>query len=391
LSRLTDFFSDRIQVNSLLIVLCFVSVLLLSSQSAASYATYLLALAMLFTVRQWNDVFRVRLLWLILLLLAYLTLSSFWSTPFQARDVFSALTRAVLIFFFVVAFAEAQQRGQLRRWLARALAVVGSLAAAAAIVVYVVTDPWDGRLNGLGQLDTHVIAALVFGVVLVFVMDILLTDSSSGWRWLALVAALLVVPAIVLSDSRNAIVSSIVGVGVFLTAHCIRDRQRFVAGVLSLAVILAVLLAGLLANDLTRDVVLPRGDSFRPIIWGVTLERVSAGGLWFGLGISTPDNVQSGGIEFLHPHSMYLSVLYQGGLVGVTLFLAGLFWVLTELRRSYEHPDAKLALGVLGVALPAYLLDGHELLDKVGSTWFLLWLPVAIGVGLRWSRPRQGL
>jgi hypothetical protein len=65
--------------------------------------------------------------------------------------------------------------------------------------------------------------------------------------------------------------------------------------------------------------------------------------------------------------------------------------VLNELLRSYEHPDAKLALGILGIALPAYLLDGHELLDKVGSTWFLLWLPVAIGVGLTWSRPRRGL
>ncbi len=36
------FFRDRMQINALLIVLCFVSVLLLRTQSGASYATYLL-------------------------------------------------------------------------------------------------------------------------------------------------------------------------------------------------------------------------------------------------------------------------------------------------------------------------------------------------------------
>ena len=391
MSRLTDFFSDRIQVNSLLIVLCFVSVLLLSSQSAASYATYLLALAMLFTVRQWNDVFQVRLLWLILALLGYLTLSSFWSTPFEMRDFLSVLTRAVLIFFFVVAFAEAQQRGQLRRWLARALAVVGSLATAAAIVVYVVTDPADGRLNGLGQLDTNVIAALVFGVVLIFVFDVVMTDASRAWRRMAMLAALVIVPAIVLTDSRTAIVSGVIGCGVFLLAHRVRDPQRFVAGVIALAVILAGILAGLIASEETRDVLLPRGDSFRPGIWAVAVDRIADGHVWFGLGIATPDNVTVDETEFLHPHNMYLSVAYQGGLLGLTLLVVLVLWVLNELRRNYADRDAKLALGVLGVALPAYLLDGHELLDKVGSTWFLFWLPVAVALGLRWRSPRQGL
>jgi len=36
------------------------------------------------------------------------------------------------------------------------------------------------------------------------------------------------------------------------------------------------------------------------------------------------------------------------------------------------------------MALPAYLLDGHELLDKISDTWFLIWLPVALALSLRW-------
>ncbi|MCH8142128.1 MAG: hypothetical protein IH908_11095, partial [Proteobacteria bacterium] len=119
------FFRDRMQINALLIVLCFVSVLLLRTQSGASYATYLLAIAMLVTINQWNDVFSVRLMWGTVVLLLYLALTSFWSNPFVGREAFSIFSRAFLVFFFVVAFAECQLRGQLQRWLGRAMAVVG--------------------------------------------------------------------------------------------------------------------------------------------------------------------------------------------------------------------------------------------------------------------------
>ena len=77
--------------------------------------------------------------------------------------------------------------------------------------------------------------------------------------------------------------------------------------------------------------------------------------------------------------------------MGVVLFGVVLVGVLRVLFNNYDRSDAKLALGVLGIALPAYFLDGHELVDKVGSTWFLFWLPVAISLGLSWSRPNRGL
>jgi hypothetical protein len=72
------------------------------------------------------------------------------------------------------------------------------------------------------------------------------------------------------------------------------------------------------------------------------------------------------------------------------LFLWLLSRTLRELARHFDESDAKLALGVLALALPSYLLDGNELLDKVGDTWFLIWLPVALALGLRWHNYRPG-
>ncbi len=383
------FFRDRMQINALLIVLCFVSVLLLRTQSGASYSTYLLAIAMLVTINQWNDVFSVRLMWGTVVLLLYLALTSFWSNPFVGREAFSIFSRAFLVFFFVVAFAECQLRGQLQRWLGRAMAVVGSIATLAAIIVFVVSDPADGRLNGLGQLDTHVIAALVYGVVLIFVLDTLVREQSLRWKSFAVISGILITCAVLLSDSRNAWVSVLIGVGVFMLAHATRDKQRFLAGIAAMGVVFGVLLAGLLANDVSREVLLPRGDSFRSIIWSSVVSEVIQQGPIFGLGILTDNDVRAGGNTFIHPHSMYLSVLFQGGLVGLTLFAVVVIGTLRVLLRHYDSSDAKLALGVLGIALPAYLLDGHELIDKVGSTWLLFWLPVAISLGFRWSQPAR--
>ena len=150
---------------------------------------------------------------------------------------------------------------------------------------------------------------------------------------------------------------------------------------------LVVVVTGVaLLNDQLTSLLLPRGDSFRLQIWSAALEQVQ--GNWFaGLGILTQDDLEIGGLVFHHPHSMYLSLLYQGGIVALGLYVGLIGWTLVTLIRNYEYADAKLALSILALALTAHLLDGHELVDKVGSSWFLIWLPVAMAVGLRWAEP----
>ena len=132
----------------------------------------------------------------------------------------------------------------------------------------------------------------------------------------------------------------------------------------------------------TRDALLSRGDSYRPDIWAEILRRVADQGLWFGNGVLSDDSVPVGGLVMPHPHNLYLAVLFQGGIVGLTLFLSVIALSLRTLLAHLEEREAKLALGIFAIALPAYLLDGYELVDKIGWTWLLFWLPVAISTGL---------
>lgn len=383
---LKDFFGDRIQINSVLIVLCFASVLALSSQSAASYPSYLLAVSMALTVSQWSDVFSTILAWLVVALLGYLCLSALWSDPATLRGVLGIGARGLLVFLFMVAMAECQLRGQVQRWLARALAVVGSFAAAAAIGWFIVEPNSYGRLFGLGQLDNPVVAALVFSAVIILVVQMTIVEQGRRWQAVGWLSLVVVATAVFLTGSRNSWISVGCAVGILLLAHRTEDRQRFVAGVVALLVIALAAVLALVANDATSEWLLPRGDSFRIDIWAYALDAVWNGARWFGFGILTPDQIPVGDRVFSHPHSMYVAIFFQGGLVGILLFALLTLLTVRTLLLEYQQPNAKLALGLLALALSSYLLDGHELVDKVGETWFLYWLPVGLAVGIQWSR-----
>jgi O-antigen ligase len=241
----------------------------------------------------------------------------------------------------------------------------------------------------LGQLDTHVVAALVYGAMVLFVWRVAQSASSVLLQSAAFLVALLMVWAVILSDSRNAWVSLIVGLSVFALALSCKDVRQFVTAVISLGLLGAVVLLSLISNDSMREELLPRGDSYRLSIWASSIEAILKDSLILGRGILTSDDLLIDGLTFVHPHSMYIALLHQGGAVALALFLVVVFLTITQLLRNYDDGEAKLMLGVLALALSAYLLDGHELIDKVGDSWLLFWFPVGVALGFAWRVPQK--
>jgi len=337
---------------------------------------------MLISVREWKDVFQCPMVWPIAAVLSYLALSSLWSEDFTGRDFFSQITRALLTFTFVVAVAECQLRGAMQKWLFTGLAWAGGGVAILCIILFYNSPTWDGRLNGLGQLDTQVVAGLVFDFAALAVLHNLLCGAGAP-RWFSwgLFAAL--VFAVYLTGSRSAITSLFIGVFSLIVAHRVQRVPVYLASMGLVVLIIGLVLGMAVLTPEGRDYLLPRGDSHRLHIWSSTLERLQ-NSPWWGLGILTSDDVMLETLRFHHPHNLYLSVAFQGGLIGLLLFVWLLQRTARELLRGFSSPDAKFALSVLCMALPAYLLDGHELLDKISDTWFLIWLPVALALSLRW-------
>ena len=379
----------RVPISATIMVVALASMFVLGSQSASSFATYLLALYVLAAAPRWRSLFLDWGFLALVGLLVYLPLTSLWSTPWDPRGALSQATRAVLVFAFVVSIAECMQVDWFRQRMTWVVSVVGAVAAGAAIWVFFAAPPADGRLNGLGQLDTHVAAGMVFAVAAVCGLSWLLDAGRSrpAKARAAVVAAVAVLVAgVALTGSRNAMACGLLGVGVALIARRAPSAAHCVAWVSGLAAALAgVLIAGYVFVPGADTLVLPRGDSLRLGIWTYYVERITQSP-WFGLGILTDDLTEVDDMRVLHPHSLFLAVAWQGGLFGLALLFIVISATLKTLLRHFAAAEAKLGLAIWAIGLPGYLIDGHELIDKIGWTWLLFWLPVAIGLSLRAGR-----
>ena len=379
----------RVPISATIMVAALASTFVLSSQSASSFATYLLALYVLAAARRWGSLFLDWGFLALVALLVYLPLTSLWSTPLDPRGALSQATRAVLVFAFVVSIAECMQVDWFRQRMTWVVGVAGAVAAAAAMWIFFATPPEDGRLNGLGQLDTHVAAGMVFAVAGICALSWLLDSESprSARANAAVIAAVAVLAvAVALTGSRNAMACGLLGVGMVLIARRAPSAAHCVAWVVGLAAALGgVLIAALLFVPGADALILPRGDSLRLGIWTYYAEGIAASP-WFGLGILTDDLTVVDGLQVLHPHSLFLAVAWQGGILGLALMFVVIGSTVRTLLRHFAAAEAKLGLAIFSVALPGYLIDGHELIDKIGWTWLLFWFPVAIGLSLRAGR-----
>lgn len=379
----------RVPISATIMVAALASMFVLGSQSASSFATYLLALYVLAAAPRWRSLFLDWGFLALVGLLVYLPLTSLWSTPWDPRGALSQATRAVLVFAFVVSIAECMQVDWFRQRMTWVVSVVGAVAAAAAMWVFFATPPEDGRLNGLGQLDTHVAAGMVFAVAAICGLSWLLdtgTQRPTRARAAVIVAVAVLLVGVALTGSRNAMACGLLGIGAVLIARRAPSASHCVAWVMGLAAALGgVLIAAYVFVPGADTLILPRGDSLRLGIWSYYAERIG-GSPWFGLGILTDDLTEVDGLPVLHPHSLFLAVAWQGGLVGLALLFVVIGATLKTLLRHFAAAEAKLGLAIWSIGLPGYLIDGHELIDKIGWTWLLFWLPVAIGLGLRAGR-----
>ena len=371
----------RVPISAALLVLSLASMFVLTSQSGSSFPTYLLAIYALVGWRRWHGLWRSGTFVLAAALALYLAASSFWSSPMDVRGAISLFVRALLTLCFVVAVAEGFRVDWFQGRMTAAIAICGGGAAAAALLVFFADPPQDGRLNGLGQLDSHVPAGLTFGVALVCALWWAFTAASAQQRAFAAAFALCAGLAVALSGSRNAWVAVAFGVATCLAGRAVRTPAGFAVAA-GLAALVGVAALAALALSPLQGALLPRGDSYRLEIWAETLRRVFAHGPWFGNGALSSDDVMVDGFLMPHPHNMYLSVLFEGGAMGLVALLALIGASLKTLFAHFAEAEARLALSIHAIALPAWLIDGAHLVDKIGWTWMLFWLPLAIGIGL---------
>ncbi len=378
---------DPERLADLLIVVGFAAVLFSPLGALPRLVTYLLAVLALCRAALWRAPSRAPLGWAAGLLLGYLLLSLLWAEAVEPTSATRLCVRALVLACFVAAFADCVRRGQARRRIGRWFALCGGAAAVFAIAAFWARPPEMGRLLGPGQLGNELVAAQAFTACFLFALDGLQRSGAGRSGHGPVLVGLLVASAaasaaaVALAGARTGWLALLVGAGVLLVARVETPRRFLRFGVLSLAV-LAALVAALVWNDGTREWLLPRGWSFRPAIWRAVFADTVANAPWFGRGLSVDAKVAAADFTFLHPHSLYLSIFHQAGVVGLALFGSLLAGTAASLLRRLRLPDARLALALLAAGAVVWLLDGHQLVHKIGVVWWLFWVPVATAIGL---------
>lgn len=379
---------DLAHLADLLTALAFCAVLVAPLHSLPRLCSYALALLTLCRPAVWHSARAAPLAWLTALLLGYLLLTMSWSGTVEPALGVRFGIRALVVVCFVVAFADCVRRGDAHRRVGRWFALASGGAACFAIADFILRPPEMGRLLGPGQIQNELIAAQAFTVGTLFALNALLRGGGAArpaWMLLFATSALATTAAVGLTGARTGWVALIVGVGVLWLAH--RAPARFWQAAALWVVLLAAVVGALAWHEATRDWLAPRGTSFRTLIWERTVAHTLAHAPWFGNGLLADNNLAAADRTFLHPHSVYLSIFHQGGAVGLTLF-AALFGVTAiVLARRLDNPDAGLALALLSAGAVVALLDGHQLIHKVGVVWWLFWLPVATAIAVGPTNP----
>lgn len=309
------------------------------------------------------------LLGLVALYLGYQALSLSWS-PIASPQEAGELVRKSALTLAYVAMVAVSVRYLSPAWGVRA-AVILALSAGFALGLFWQEVPIHGRLEGFGRAENPNQAGALYGLGLLGCSAVFLNKELSGRaRYGVLLAWVLVLLALILSQSRGAWMAALAGHSLLLALRGRRLRKPVVMGG-GLALIAAVTVASLQIDWMT---IIARLDGYRLLIWQTALHDLS----WLsGHGFRMPFALTLPyGETVYQPHSIYVTALYYGGLPGLLALLAlyaAVGWRLWQNRQAF-------GLALWGNALVFGAVDFNLLLVNSGIEWLVFWTPVALAL-----------
>ncbi len=224
--------------------------------------------------------------------------------------------------------------------------------------------------------------AVGFSLMFIFALTLVIDEVSQPKSFMYSLAMVLAALAALLNDSRGAIVAmfaaSIFMVLVAITTNGWKKVLRF--DWMAVPFFIAVIIVAYVYfnhHGLTGFVLHGDGiDSNRLIIWQTVWDR-SMHSVWIGYGphaIMHDHFLLDGWVQtFKHPHSIYLSLLYSSGIVGVVFWFA---WFSIYLHRARQIFASNNQIGFyIGLGILVNVLI-HGLVDfdfyALGTMTFLI-------------------
>lgn len=298
---------------------------------------------------------------------AYVAVSVAWT---GAEDSALSLLKRPLyvLLLFVAMTGVARYRPDRFAQVLRLSAVLAVFAASVVLVLFYLSNT-TGRLTGYGALYNPLLTSHVFGFFLVLWIAYWIQQKRLLLPQ-AIVAVTILGALILATGSRTpllALSAATIWMGVLLGNR----RGAIACGlfILVAAVIVAV----------WPEAVAQRGLSYRPEIWAEAFRQVRELP-FFGHGYNHPLRVHVEGINyaFWDPHNMTLSVLYQGGVAGLSLWAALYVTALLACWKRRRNPLVFALSATIVYGFAASMTEGGSFLSRPKEHWFLIWIPMAL-------------
>lgn len=311
--------------------------------------------------------------------LLFMCASVFWSE--DPSLVGKYLGYAILVFLFVQSLTLLNSKFP---WFFKSFITLFCLAAAVSVAYSILLyhqipyqTEFDARMYSLGGLHNPMIGGLSYGAALILGIAHCVNQTEKIKKLLMALVCLVIFVGVIYTGTRSAWVGVIFAVLTLIMFHpkLSLTKKKICLALFILAFIVALLT--LFQLGLT-DALTKRSLSFRPEIWSEVMANMNGSALFFGHGLASNAAVEHLQYVFDHPHSIYLSTLFYGGIIGLSLFLTLSFWVLKNLIQNIQNPSSIYALALLVFGLVSLLVDGNRLVRKIDFIWLLIWLPIAL-------------
>lgn len=315
--------------------------------------------------RSLKDFFNQPLVRAILLFAVYFSLSLFWTTAEEGWGTLLKRQSIIFLLFLLIFELGHQKFDSLKKGISLA-SVFAVLAALFEVGVFLAEGQGD-RLASKGALSNPLLISHLYGF---FGSLWLAWFFSAKSRTTALLALIPILLLLVLTGSRTpllAFFATVVWLSILTGSRVARTS------------LLACLAIGVFLYVFFPELITSRGLSYRPEIWLNVLEQIKTQPV-LGHGISAPlyIDIPQIGYSFRDPHNMTLSVFYQGGAVGLMLWVAMYALALLFCWRHRADQYVLMASAALVYGAMAGMTEGGAIFSRPKEHWFLLWIPMAL-------------
>lgn len=308
---------------------------------------------------------------LALIFATYATFTSIWS-PVPKTSFFVIQWVVLAVWLCGISWLSSQRKINWSR-LSEMLLLLGSVFGLINVLVFYGDSSIFSRLNGIFVARNPNELGVLFGVMslLAFCQWLKSHDIKQSVHYGLLLACLLA--PLFLSQSRGALLALLITS--LMACYYIglsKSKMILLAG-LSVLCVLILILGLSQTSGFTPD---RFGSGLRDIIWQEVFSRSVNEHLLFGIGLEKEGRIIIPDVDvFNHAHNVWLDTFYRTGLVGLTLALIHVFYVLQKFKPSETLTPLYLWL-MFG--LIASMFDYRGFFWEIDFKWFLFWIPVGL-------------